>query len=791
MSGFRRSSCRISRLALASTVLVAALVSSPALAASPEQLCGPEASPANAYPDDAALARQADVIERAITRGGSIRSLSTALAVEVASVGSAPSAAALAQYCSAAGEAARTSSEGSQFQAHTYLLSAFRNAEQAGLAELGAQTAYRLGLVHAIEAIGVGTRGATGLLGTNEAEPGKGADTACATLGSLQAMEMRGRAFSGLALECAAGRALATGNGDLSALASLRLARLALATAEKDVDAARPIAFGEGRALDAVRAAGMIGDPGRRANMIGRLVEASLDAGDRRFPEMAAAIDQMRAAAGTDASTAAFAAALEGRLALATGAPAAGHFHRAIQLEAQADLPTRMPDWLLLLARADPEHRYEHVASAFRALEAVRPFLPLEDAYSRESIFSLRMQPVYRAAVDAEFARGGSGDSGITRAQTVVEAYRQAEIQDLFGADCAPPETPFRLSDLRPDEFVLYPVLLDDRLELLFANGAQAGEKPHFQRLAPQPIDRQSINALVSEMQALGSPDHAGRWRTAAARLHALLIAPVERLLPEGATLIMVPDAGLRGIPFAALVDSRGRYLVQNVRLTVAPALAYLQPGDRVAVQDPRVVAAALDREVSLPAGDFPALENTVAEARAVTAVDRSGERRGRVIENFSRAELEQALSRGRVDVLHLATHAAFNGRSDRSFIVAADQLVLLSELRDLIAARRTRGGALDLLVLSACETAVGDDQAAMGLAGAAVQAGATSALASLWQVDDIGTATLMTGFYDGLRSGKSKAAALRDAQVAMIARGGRDADPWVWSAFTMLGGWR
>jgi CHAT domain-containing protein len=108
-----------------------------------------------------------------------------------------------------------------------------------------------------------------------------------------------------------------------------------------------------------------------------------------------------------------------------------------------------------------------------------------------------------------------------------------------------------------------------------------------------------------------------------------------------------------------------------------------------------------------------------------------------------------------------------------------------------MIGRNRTRGDQLDLIVLSACETAVGDDQASMGLAGAAVQAGARSALASLWQANDAGTAALMTAFYGHYGQGGSKAGALRDAQLALIGRGGEFADPNVWAAFTLLGGWR
>ena len=91
----------------------------------------------------------------------------------------------------------------------------------------------------------------------------------------------------------------------------------------------------------------------------------------------------------------------------------------------------------------------------------------------------------------------------------------------------------------------------------------------------------------------------------------------------------------------------------------------------------------------------------------------------------------------------------------------------------------------------SACETAVGDDEASMGLAGAAVQSGAVSAIASLWKVSDAGTVALMQAFYGFYRQGQSKSEAMRNAQLAMIDKGGAFADPSVWAAFTLLGAWR
>ncbi|WP_198045846.1 CHAT domain-containing protein [Novosphingobium aquimarinum] len=764
--------------------------------ATADSICSLE-PPSGTLPDEATLKDRTARIERAMTRGGLPFTLQSAVAIETpdddapAGRGSTkPSDRSLAAYCAAAGEAARTLSEGNQFQAHAYLVSAFRRAERADLSRLGARSAYRLGLVHVSDPASLS--GAAAVQFADGMGAGNGAEQACAMLRGLDVSQMFGKAFSAVALECANGRALAAGDADLAALSSLRLARLATTSPDLLVAAPDARAYGGRVALDAFAPARAIADPIRSATVTGRLVETALDAGITDYAALDKAIGDMDVAGAGDPGVAAFATALRGRLALATGADATGYFQRAIELESQRALPSRLPDWLLLLAATDRAHRYEHVASAYRALEAVRPFLPAIDPLSQESTFALRMQAVYEAAVDAELARAtGDDPARIAKAQDILESYRQAEIQDLFGADCAPPATPFTAADLRGQEIVLYPVLLEDRVELLYASAARGDGSPRFHRLPPRSVGRGEVEQAVAALLSLGERDHGESWAAASAALYALLIAPIEPQLGEGTTLIIVPDSGLRAVPFAALRDADGRYLVQRARLTVAPALAYLQPGDATITRSPDVVAAALSQEVVVSGGAFSKLQFTVPEARAVADVEQGASGSGRVIVNFSKAELERVLVREPVDILHLATHAAFNGGSDRSFIVASDQLVRLSELRDLIVARRTRGSGLDLLVLSACETAVGDDEAAMGLAGAAVQAGAVSALASLWQVDDIGTAQLMTTFYQGLRAGKSKAAALREAQIAMITGDPAQADPWIWSAFTMLGGWR
>ncbi|MBS0362130.1 MAG: CHAT domain-containing protein, partial [Proteobacteria bacterium] len=372
----------------------------------------------------------------------------------------------------------------------------------------------------------------------------------------------------------------------------------------------------------------------------------------------------------------------------------------------------------------------------------------------------------------------------------IVEAYRQAELQSVFGAECLPPRDALTPEALTAGEVLLYPILLPDRLELLYLAGGEGGAT--FRRLPPnRNVDRQAVSRLVETMVLSLSYDEDDKWRAASRQLYDLLIKPVEGELKPGSELAIVPDGALRALPFSALLDADNRFLIQKTRVSVAPSLAYSQPGSGDQRRREQLLAASLEMEVDLPAGDFEKLTGTGQEAKEAATVDGKRIRRSWVIENFKKADLIKALTEEDIDVLHLATHASFNGRSDRAFIVANGEVILLSELRQILSANRARGDELDLLVLSACETAVGDDEASMGLAGAAVQAGSKSAIASLWPVNDQGTAELMKGFYRFYRQGRSKSEALREAQLAMLQEGGANADPNAWAAFTLLGAWR
>ena len=769
-----------------------------------DDLCGATSSvKSQAFPISADLSRVAASTEGQLARRGLSAAYQDLMPVLDLATPSAerPSPAALAEYCAAAGELMRVSPQGSQLQAQSYLLNAFRIARGSGLQDTASLAAYRLGLVSLSGPTVAGVRSGRATRGgaTAAVRNAGTIDNAspCDVLLSAGVLSNTNLTLSMASLGCSSQQAAGARDFRTATLATLRLARLRLAVSESNSDiAVRFRALARESAIEGLGFARQIEDPVLRAELLGRLASVALDSRSGPAPDVAAAIAAIREAESGDPAAGAYAAALSARLKLDAGdAPAARRLlDQALLLESQRDLPARLPEWRLLMAEADPSHREGHILAAFDALEAIRPLLPRFDPLTEETAFSLYMRRVFQGAVDVQLA-GAEGPAEVIRvrsAQQIVEAYRQAELQSVFGSECIPVRDPLRPETLAAGEVLLYPILLPDRLELLYISGGANGQASTFRRLPPnRSVDRQAVARLVETVVLSLSYDEDDKWRAASRQLYDLLIKPIEAELKPGSILAVVPDGALRALPFSALLDADNRFLVQRTRVSVAPSLAYSQPGGLQEARRQDLVAASLELEVTLPAGYFEKLNGTGNEARKAAFVD--GKRIGRAlfIENFKKLDLVDALTREQVDVLHLATHASFNGRSDRAFIVANGEMILLSELRQILTQNRTRGEELDLLVLSACETAVGDDEASMGLAGAAVQAGARSVIASLWPVNDTGTAQLMTNFYDRYREGQSKSASLREAQLAMIASGGTNANPNIWAAFTLLGAWR
>lgn len=159
--------------------------------------------------------------------------------------------------------------------------------------------------------------------------------------------------------------------------------------------------------------------------------------------------------------------------------------------------------------------------------------------------------------------------------------------------------------------------------------------------------------------------------------------------------------------------------------------------------------------------------------------------------QKFTSNAFEKQIQSSPFPIVHIATHGQFSSKAEQTFILSWDNRINVKQLDNILQPKKySRTGAIELLVLSACQTAVGDKRAALGLAGIAVRAGARSTLATLWSVDDAATAELMSQFYQELANTQlTKAEALRRAQLKLI-KNPQQQHPIYWAAYVLVGNW-
>jgi CHAT domain-containing protein len=156
----------------------------------------------------------------------------------------------------------------------------------------------------------------------------------------------------------------------------------------------------------------------------------------------------------------------------------------------------------------------------------------------------------------------------------------------------------------------------------------------------------------------------------------------------------------------------------------------------------------------------------------------------------FLAHSFEQELGARPYKIVHIASHGVFGATAEESYVLSYDTKIDMNKLEELFKIKRTQPEAVELLTLSACSTAAGDDRAPLGLAGVALKSGARSSIASLWSVSDAATADLISDTYAELQNaGMTKASALRNAQVRML-RGDRFRHPVYWAPFLLIGNW-
>lgn len=331
--------------------------------------------------------------------------------------------------------------------------------------------------------------------------------------------------------------------------------------------------------------------------------------------------------------------------------------------------------------------------------------------------------------------------------------------------------------------------------------------------LGPAVTIEAALTALTTSLATADSPQH--QVKEDAQTLHDLLMAPVRRVLADTTTLFIAADGPLSLLPFESLVDDSGDYLVKTYQfryLTVGRDLMRLDQASpsaqpAVLVGNPTygrpgaLVAIADTRTIDLKNRIFPALPGTQAEIDGIIPLLPEAE-------SYSGTNATEALIKQQVQpgILHIATHGFFEPLLEavhpllHSGLVMAgaaaggqsgpDQDGLLTALE--VTSLNLRG--TQLVVLSACETGLGELAAGEGVYGlrrALVLAGSQSQVISLWKVADNATQEFMVEYYQHLLDGAPRDQALRDTQLAFLLEHPDYSHPYYWAAFIGSGDWR
>jgi filamentous hemagglutinin family protein len=306
---------------------------------------------------------------------------------------------------------------------------------------------------------------------------------------------------------------------------------------------------------------------------------------------------------------------------------------------------------------------------------------------------------------------------------------------------------------------VVYARPLSDHLELVLVSP----EGPPIHKRVTT-ADSQTLCSAVGKFRHSVNDATSNSYLPIAKQLYQWTITPLEGYLKalDIDTLVFASDNCLRSLPLAALHDGK-QFLVEKYNIGSIPSVSLTDTSYQT-LKDSQVLAMGASQ---FPNSNQPPLPAVPVELSTIIAELGQGE--SFLNDQFTLDNLKSVRRQTRFGIVHLATHATFPPqRRKNAYIQLWDTKLGLDELRLV---EWYAPPTVQLLVLSACETALGDENAEMGFAGLAVQAGVKSALASLWKVDDVGTLALITEFYHQLRQEKvtTKAEALRRAQIAML----------------------
>ncbi|KAF3889275.1 MULTISPECIES: CHAT domain-containing protein [Nostocales] len=501
----------------------------------------------------------------------------------------------------------------------------------------------------------------------------------------------------------------------------------------------------------------------------------------------------------------------------------------ALQLTQQAQLVAGMQesrylwDWQagrILQALSRTKEAIAFYKSSVKTLKEIRGDLAIA---GRDFQFDFRdtVEPIYReltelyleqAQGDRENGKWGDekNHKSIESALETIDSLRLAELQNYLGDDCSLEAIVKPVTLIDEKTAVISTMILKNRVAVILTLLNQ--DKSFQSHVYWIPATSQDVITTVNQLRLKleKRSDLANTYQEKSQQVYDWLIHPFAKYLQQAQieTLVFIQDGILRSIPMAALYDGN-QFLVEQYAIASTLSLTLVDPAqlNRKSLQ---VLGFGLTKP-SVVEGPtfFEPLNYVKSEIDSITTILPGS--KGLIDDAFTLERLKQELTKNPFPIIHLATHGKFGIDSQDTFLVTGkkymgdkdalnqnlklgtynyNEKLTMNQLYQIIQ-EVYRDKSLDLLTLTACETAAGSDRDALGIAGISLQAGARSVVASLWQVDDESTAQLITQFYRFLGQGMSRAKALQSAQKIWLQehRGDRS-HPGYWAALILVGSW-
>lgn len=417
---------------------------------------------------------------------------------------------------------------------------------------------------------------------------------------------------------------------------------------------------------------------------------------------------------------------------------------------------------------------------AVKAIESLRQDLV---AVNSEVRFDFRdaIEPVYRQFVqlllqDVDALAPDLKQQRLKRSREAIEALQLRALENFFQEACKTYQSR-SIEEIDPHAAAIYTISLENSLEVILSIPGEPLQ--HYQTIVSSEAKitayrefSASLNPIFQSNEVIANAQTFYDW----------LIRPAEAALANHQieTLVFVLDDFLRNLPMSALHDG-DRFLIEKYNIALTPGLQLFE-----SPSFSRDHLAAVTAGLAEARQGFSALPSVPIE---LERIDDLISARVLLDEQFTKLSVQKQIAANPVSVVHLATHGQFSSNAEETFLLTWDDRINVKDL-DKILKRRWNQTPIELLVLSACQTARGDKRASLGLAGVAVRSGARSTLATLWSVNDRSTAEFMAEFYRLLRQGVPKAAAVRQAQLSLL-NSPQYQHPYYWSPFVLVGNWQ